>query len=102
MVEDIVDLVLRWAIPALCVGVTGWMARQRQSDKALRLGVQALLRDRLYWAHDHYNVRGELPIYARENVSNMYAQYHALGGNGAMTELVRELESLPTSKKAAP
>ena len=63
MVEDIVDLVLRWAIPALCVGVTGWMARQRQSDKALRLGVQALLRDRLYWAHDHYIVRGELPIW---------------------------------------
>lgn len=102
MVEDIVDLILRWAIPALCVGVTGWMARQRQSDKALRLGVQALLRDRLYWAHDHYIARGELPIHARENVSNMYAQYHALGGNGAMTELVHELKALPTSKKAAP
>ena len=105
--DYILDIALRWLIPAVCAGITGWAAAQvaharavqKAEDRkaeAVRLGVQALLRDRLIWAHDHYMQKGCYPIYARENVEEMYTRYHALGGNGTVTSLVRELDGLPT------
>ena len=94
----------------MCAGITGWAAAQvaharavqKAEDRkaeAVRLGVQALLRDRLIWAHDHYMQKGCYPIYARENVEEMYTRYHALGGNGTVTSLVRELDGLPTDPR---
>ena len=62
-------------------------------------GVQALLRDRIIQAYNHYTDKGYCPIYGLENVESMYRQYHALGGNGAITELVDRLKELPTERK---
>lgn len=64
--------------------------------KATKLGIQALLRDRLYWTYNHYNAKGYAPIYARENFTNMYNQYHSLGANGVMADIKEKFESLPT------
>ena len=97
------EAALRWAVPAVCVATTAWAAAQikrgRERDMALQMGVRALLRDRLYQAHDYYMEQGYYPIHARENVEAMYTQYKALGGNGTVTNLVHELDSLPTSPK---
>lgn len=108
--DYILDIALRWFIPSVCAGITGWavaqVAHTREVQKAedlkteaVRLGVQALLRDRLIWAHDHYMTKGCYPIYARENVEEMYTRYHALGGNGTVTSLVHELDGLPTEPR---
>ena len=103
---DIMEIAVRWAIPALCAALAGWAVGQikhvRQADNAVRLGVQALLRDRIYQAHSHYTEKGVYPIYARENVEEMYKQYHALGGNGTVTNLVKEMDGLPTTKSRPP
>ena len=48
--------------------------------------------------HGRYVERGEIPIYAQENVQAMYQAYHELGGNGTVTKLVREIMELPTRK----
>lgn len=102
--DTVLDILLGWALPSLCAAVAGFAAGQvrrlHRDDKAVKMGVQALLRDRLYWNHDHYMQKGEYPIYARENVEEMYRWYHALGGNGTVTNLVRELDALPTKKAA--
>jgi hypothetical protein len=67
--------------------------------KAIKLGMRALLRDRIYQAHDHYSQKGHLPIYARENIELMYVPYKALGGNGTAKKLVEEMLELPTDIK---
>lgn len=69
------------------------MRRQDVFGKAL----QALLRDRIIQAYNHYKAKGYIPIYGRENVEAMYTQYHALGGNGTITQLIEELNELPTT-----
>ena len=67
---------------------------------AIRAGLRALLRDRILQAYNHYHEDKEYcPIYALENVEEMYKQYHALGGNGTITKLVEELKELPISPK---
>ena len=63
---------------------------------AVREGMRALLRDRIYQTYNHYIEKGYYPIYARENVEDMYRQYRALGGNGTVTSLIEKLDELPT------
>ena len=100
--EEIGVLVLRWAVPAACAALAAWasaqLRRAKEEDRAVRLGLQALLRDRLYWNYNHYQERGEYPIPARENVEEMFRWYRALGGNGTVANLVRELDGLPTKR----
>ena len=50
-----------------------------KKTESVQLGVQALLRDRLYYTYTKYEEKGFAPIYARENFENMYQQYHILG-----------------------
>jgi hypothetical protein len=60
--------------------------------------MRALLRDRIISACDHYFEKGYAPVYARENISSMYEAYHSLGGDGIVTDMVRQAMELPYKK----
>lgn len=75
------------------------MKKQEDEQKAIKLGVQALLRDRIVQSYNHYQEKEYCPIYALENVNALYTQYHALGGNGTVTELVERLKDMPSEIK---
>lgn len=87
--------VLGRAYKALQGRVQKWGVKQ----DAVAGGIQALLRDRIIQAHTHYMQRGELPLYARENIEKMYSEYKTLGGNGAIERIKLELDELPTIKE---
>lgn len=70
-----------------------------KEQDAIKLGIQALLRDRIIQSYNHYQEKEHCPIYALENVEALYVQYHALGGNGTVTKLMDKLRDLPTEKK---
>ena len=75
------------------------VSKRIEEQEAIKLGMQALLRDRIISAYNHYMDKGCCPIYARENVRRLYEQYHNLGGNGTVTGLMDSLMELPTEKK---
>lgn len=66
--------------------------------KAFKLGMQAMLRNEIIDKYNHYSSKGYISIHGLENVTAMYTQYHALGGNGTITHLYDELKELPTKK----
>ena len=69
---------------------------REQEHHALIDGVRSILRDRIIQAFNHYYMdKHALPIYAMENVKHMYVAYHALGGNGTITELYNKMMDLP-------
>ena len=68
--------------------------------EALKLGVQALLRDRLYAYYNKYSEYKYAPIYAKENFENIYKQYHNLGNNGVMDDIYRKFMELPTEDES--
>ncbi|WP_281550159.1 hypothetical protein [Murimonas intestini] len=72
---------------------------ERIKSVAISEGVQALLRDRIIQAYNHYKDIGYCPIYAKENVKRMYSAYHSLGGNDVATKLKDELLEMPTEKE---
>lgn len=72
--------------------------KRRNDEKAQRNGTQALLRNQIISNYNQYKGEKTIPIYARENVLNLYESYHALGGNGAVTDLVEELRKMPSKE----
>ena len=83
--------------------LTGVWKRIKQNEsktESVQLGVQALLRDRLYSTYLKYAEKGYAPIYARENFENMYKQYHVLGANGVMDDIYRKFMDLPLEKES--
>ncbi len=73
--------------------------KKLKEQEHIKLGVQAILRDRIISSYNQYMEKGYYPIYAQENVNRLYEQYHNLGGNGTVTHLVQELADLPTEKR---
>jgi hypothetical protein len=70
--------------------------RMEEQNTATMLGVQALLRDRLLQAFEHYLARGWISAGERDNVENMYTQYEALGPNNVISDIYNQVRALPS------
>ena len=82
-------------IPSLLAGLLSFIRLQIKANKAMRLGVQAMLRDRLLQGYKHYLEKGWADLDDRSNMENVWKQYHTLGGNGDMKDLRRTFRHLP-------
>lgn len=76
--------------------LAGRVHKQATDERALKDGTLALLRSEIIHCYDNYCARGWIPLYAVENVLELYGAYSVLGGNGAVTKLVDELKALPS------
>lgn len=79
--------------------LAGRAKKDRQANKAVRAGVEALLADRMIQLHNYYADKGYCPIYARRAAESLYGAYHDLGGNGTITGLYQRLLALPTERE---
>lgn len=79
-------------IPAIVAGIVISLWVQ---TKAIKQGVQALLRDRLLQGYKHFAEKGYADTDDRLNLENVYVQYHALGQNGVMDDLRVKFLALP-------
>jgi len=84
-------------IPALISTLVMWLIRQALSVRALRRGVQAMLRDRLLAEWLACSAKGSASVAQRDNFLNLYQQYHALGMNGVMEDIRQKFMDLPVS-----
>ena len=69
--------------------------KQHEQTKAVMLGIQALLRDRLLQAFEHYETKGWASYDEKRNVENMHTQYEALGENNVMNHRYERFLALP-------
>lgn len=68
---------------------------KKKENNALKAGLQALLRDRIIQAHNHYvQDKGWIPIYAKESIDACYRSYEALGDNGVIDNLMQQINEL--------
>ena len=71
-------------IPSIIVGMLGFVKVWIKQMRAVKLGLQAILRDRLLQAYHYYKEQGYASYDEKQNVVNLYTQYEALGPNGIM------------------
>ncbi len=63
-------------------------------DEAIALGVKALLRARIVDCYDKYhNQEKPLTVERKRELVEMYEAYHALGGNGTITQMYDEMKN---------
>lgn len=88
-------------VPSLASIIT-WIytinKKNKKETRALKLGIQALLRSQMISDYNKWDERKYAPIYARENFENCWLQYEALGENGVMEDIHDKFMALPTSK----
>lgn len=72
---------------------------QTAQNRAIMLGVQALLRDRLLQAYRHYEKQGWCEYDDKQNVLNIHTQYEALGPNAVMDVMHKRFLELPDKPK---
>lgn len=91
------------ALPIILTALMGyivWLLKNQKKDRdANSKGTMLLLRVQLIEYHDRYMAQGDIPSYAYENFEEMYAAYHALGGNGMITKMHEEIQALHLKKK---
>lgn len=86
-----------FGVPGLFLALVGFIKVQLAQNKAIKEGLQAILRDRLLQAYKHYEEKGYAEPDDRDNWENMYQQYHTLGANGVMDDIRTKFLALPTS-----
>ncbi len=89
---------LTLAVLAFC-GKHIWhiVQEDKVTQQGMQQGILTLLRSSIINNYNDYIERGYIPVYAMENVEQLYQAYHALGGNGTITKLYEELKALPST-----
>ena len=87
-----------FGIPGLIAGMFSFIVFQLKQNKAIKLGLQAILRDRLLQAYEYYALRGWANYDEKQNVQNLYTQYEVLGPNGIMEVKHQEFIHLPDAE----
>jgi hypothetical protein len=82
-------------IPSIIVGMLGFVKAWIKQMRAVKLGLQAILRDRLLQAYHYYKEQGYASYDEKQNVVNLYTQYEALGPNGIMQRKHEAFLALP-------
>lgn len=99
MIEQSLDTALNSVINVISGGVITLLItmyrQEKKENDALKAGVQALLRDRIIQAYNHYvQDKGWIPIYAKESIDACYKSYEALGDNGVIDNLMEQINEL--------
>ena len=90
-----IEFLWKYWLEILFTLVTSGVACMLKEYIGLKNGLKALLRNEIVRIYETYSKLGYCPSYMKENASEIYANYHKLGGNGYATSLINELYKLP-------
>ena len=76
-----------------------WQEQQQTENGAIRLMLLALGRDRILQGYRYYKKQGGISAQDLETMNKLYTAYHALGGNGTITEIYKKIVSLPLKEE---
>jgi len=93
---DLYQILCLLGIPALSVTFVGFIIGQFRSLRALKKGLQALLRGQMINDYNKWSERGYAPLYARQNFENLWVEYEALGEDGVIEDLRNKFLALST------
>lgn len=94
-----IELIIKWLIPFLCGSLVTFCGTLFIRFKAIKAGMQCLLRAEIIRQYEKWTAKGFCPIYAKEALAKEYKAYHSLGGDDVATGMYNELMELPTEAK---
>lgn len=91
----IITAVISTTVGVVVTAVIAYLRSGKVRHKAVENGVQSLLRAEIIRQNEKWVERGYCPVYAKDAVRREYEAYHALGGNGVITDLYNDILALP-------
>ena len=88
--------VLTWLYKRL----SGRIQKEHDEQQALRDGMRSLLMRQIQIDCEKAIADSVCPVPVKKSIGAMYDSYHALGGNGIITELYQQTIKLPTVQEA--
>lgn len=95
------EFILNYWLEILFTTVTTGVIYMVKEYVGVKNGVKSLLRNEIVRIYETYSRLGYCPSYMKENVNEIYSNYHRLGGNGYATNLMNEIYRLPNALKEA-
>ena len=97
--EEIIKIILNWAIPVILAGILVFMKKMINDMKAMKLSQLSLIRSQIVGKCESYMKKGFLPEYARYCLEDLFKQYKTLGGNHGIEKLVDKTFELPSANE---
>jgi hypothetical protein len=95
----LIDIIIKYWVEILLTSVTSGIIYMLKQYIGLKNGMKALLRNEIVRIYELYTKLSYCPSYMKENIKEMYDNYHKLGGNGMITIMVNKLYDLPNNKR---
>jgi len=89
------DIILKYWIEILLTTITSGVIYVFKQYIGLKEGLKALLRNEVVRIYETYSRLGYCPSYMKENVNEIYINYHNLKGNGMATSMINAINELP-------
>lgn len=90
-----IDIILKYWIEILLTTITSGVIYVFKQYIGLKEGLKALLRNEIVRIYETYSRLGYCPSYMKENVNEIYINYHNLKGNGMATSMINAINELP-------
>lgn len=94
-----IEIIIKYWVEILLTSLTTGVVYIFKQYIGLKNGMTALLRNELVRIYEKYTKLTYCPSYMKENVKEMYENYHKLGGNGMVTALVKKIYDLPSCEE---
>lgn len=92
------EFVFGLIIAALSAGyarISKRLKEERIRNQAIENGVRDILRMQILDTYEKCKVAGVITVSRKDAIDSAYNSYHALGGNGTITQVHNELMSMP-------
>lgn len=80
----------------------GWLAKKLKDDRkrqqAIEDGVRDMLRLTILDNYERCKAAGTISVSRKDAIDSAYGSYHALGGNGTITQIHKEIMEMPIIK----
>lgn len=71
------------------------LKEEKERNKAIENGVRDILRIQILDTYEKCKANGTITVSRKDAIDSAYNSYHALGGNGTITQVHNELMALP-------
>jgi hypothetical protein len=100
MAEHIINTAINIILGMVVSYLVAMLRQRKQENSALKIGVQALLRNKIIETYQQYVERdGWMPSYKKDCICACYEAYEDLGANGVINDYMKAIKELPTVKE---